>query len=104
MNHTGLQHSHTYYEYFEIPGTSSHFSDHITHEFQCDTCGFKVIKDSELKSHIHVKCENCKTILGDAFDLEYYKDKFHGSNSNNPEPPAGCLCGYCRGRRLTMNG
>ena len=48
---------------------------HITHEFQFDTFGFKVIKESELKSHIHVKCENCKTILGDAFDLEYYKDK-----------------------------
>ena len=54
----------------------------------CDKCGGKFVGDTELKSHIHVKCENYKTILGDAFDSECHKDKIHSSISNNLEPPA----------------
>ena len=30
----------------------------------CDKCGVRFVGDTELKSHIHVKCENYKTILG----------------------------------------
>ena len=75
--------------------TGPMFNDHISqaHISKCDTCGVKFVGDSSLKSHIHVKYENYKTILGDAFDSESHKDKFHGSISNNLKTPAACLCG-----------
>ena len=49
MDHTNLQHD---YECFEIPGTNSHVSNHITYKFQCDACFIHFIKDNGLKKHI----------------------------------------------------
>ena len=91
MDHTSVQHD---YECFEILGTNSHVSNHITYKFQCDACFIHFIKDNGLKKHIsedhRAKCEGYNTMLENGFDLESHKDKLHGSRLKD-----ACLWGYC---------
>ena len=58
-----------------------------------------------MKNHIREghksKCEDCNAILGDVFDLESHKEKYHDSNFKNLKPPAACLCGFCDPEEVT---
>ena len=58
---------------------SSHFSNHITPKFQCDTCGDKSIEDSESENHIakEHECNKCGLRFADENSLEDHTFEGH---------------------------